>query len=136
VVYVQNDHGLGMAREQELKIQVLGKGFGAGGAVRRVLKLGQQLACSDARRTISILRQSGGFVWHVLWRGTRSSFPRDSPTPCIDCGEPSHNGTFVLSAHISYDLAAVKCVSFAMLGLGNPWFFSVGMLAMGRDRVD
>ena len=41
--------------------------------------IGLPLACSDARRTISILRQSGGFVWHVLWRGTRSSFPRIPP---------------------------------------------------------
>jgi hypothetical protein len=45
--------------------------------------------------------------------------PEDSPTPCIDCGEQSRNGTFVLSTHISYDLGTVKWSVFAMLGPQN-----------------
>ena len=34
--------------------------------------------------------------------------PEDSPTSCIKCGGLRHNGTFVLSTHISYDLEVTE----------------------------
>src|SRR5580698_5575312 len=72
VVYVENDHRLRMAGKKELKVQVLRKGIGTrhGHAARGLLGLCWPLARVGTRRTISIVGQSGGLVWHVRWRGT------------------------------------------------------------------
>src|SRR6202041_143185 len=56
-----------------------------------------------------------------MFAGTeRALVPEDSPTSCINCRNRRHNGTFVLSTHISYDLEVAK-TSFprcASVGLG------------------